>query len=228
MKIEEILINSKEYPEKLKNIYNPPLKLYILGNKELLKQKCIAIVGSRKATIYGKNIAYKISKELAENGINIVSGLAIGIDTWAHLGTLSSEISNQDIKSKKIFNNGKTIAVLGSGIDNIYPKENIELARKIVKSGGCIISEYPPNSKPERLNFPQRNRIISGLSNGVLVVEANNTSGALITAEFALEQGKEVFAIPGDITREQSKGCNELIKDGATIITTSQEILNII
>ena len=187
MKIEEISINSKEYPEKLKNIYDPPSKIYVLGNKELLKQKGIAIVGARKATQYGKKVAYRISKELAEKEINIISG-----------------------------------------INNIYPRENIELARKIIKSGGCIISEYPLNSKPEKLHFPQRNRIISALSDGVLVVEASNTSGALITAEFALEQGKEVFAIPGDITREQSKGCNELIKDGGILITSSQEILDII
>ena len=216
MKIEEILINSKEYPDKLKNIYNPPSKLYILGNKELLKQKGVAIVGARKATQYGKKVSYEFSKELAEKGINIISGLAIGIDTCAHIGA---------IQAQNISNSGKTIAVLGSGINNIYPKENIELARKIVKSGGCIITEYTFNAKPERLNFPQRNRIISALSDGVLVVEASQTSGALITAGFALEQGKEVFSIPGDITREQSKGCNELIKDGGTIITSSQEIL---
>ena len=117
---------------------------------------------------------------------------------------------------------------MGSGFNNIYPKENIELARKIIKSGGCIITEYSAETKPEKLNFPKRNRIISGLSNGVLVVEASKTSGALITVEFALEQGKEVFAIPGDITKEQSKGCNELIKDGANLITNSQEIVNII
>ena len=219
MKIEEILIHSKEYPDKLKNIYDPPSKLYILGNKELLKQKSVAIVGARKATQYGKIVAYEFSKELAEKGINIISGLAIGIDTCAHIGA---------IQAQNISNIGKTITVLGSGINNIYPKQNIELARKIIKSGGCIISEYPLDTKPEKLNFPQRNRIISGLSDGVLVVEASKTSGSLITAEFALEQGKEVFAIPGNITKEGSKGCNELIKDGATIITSSQEILDII
>lgn len=233
MKIEEISINSKEYPEQLKNIYNPPLKLYVLGNKKLLHKKGIAVVGSRKATQYGKNIAYKISKELSENGINIISGLAIGIDTCAHLGTLEAqrfiensaknEVTSEIIKNT--MNIGQTIAVLGSGIDNIYPKENIEIARKIIKSGGCIVSEYPLGTKPEKLHFPQRNRIISGLSSGVLVVEASRKSGALITAEFALEQGKEVFAVPGDIIREQSEGCNELIKDGANLIMSSNEIL---
>ena len=221
MKIEEIIINSKEYPEKLKNIYNPPLKLYVLGNKQLLNQKSIAIVGARKATEYGKKIAFKFSKELAENGINIISGLAKGIDTYAHLGTIQASIESKNLKKL-----GKTIVVMGSGFNNIYPKENIELARKVIKSGGCIITECSAETKPEKMNFPKRNRIISGLSNGVLVVEANNTSGALITAEFALEQGKEVFAIPGDITKEQSEGCNELIKDGASLITNSQEIFD--
>lgn len=223
MKIEKIIINSKEYPEKLKTIYDSPLQLYVLGNKELLNQKGIAIVGSRKATQYGKKIAHEFSRELAKRGINIISGLAIGVDSYAHLGAIQAYTELNS--SKKI---GKTIAVMGSGFNNIYPKENMELARKIIKSGGCIITEYSAETKPEKMNFPKRNRIISGLSNGVLVVEAGKTSGALITAEFALEQGKEVFVIPGDITKEQSKGCNELIKDGAFLITNVQEIFNMI
>ncbi len=223
MKIEKIVINSNEYPEKLRYIYDSPLQLYVLGNKKILNQKAIAIVGARKATEYGKKMAYKFSKELAEKGINIISGLAKGIDSYAHLGTIQAQ--GKVIDSRKI---GKTIAVMGSGFNNIYPKENIDLARKIIKSGGCIITEYSAETKPEKLNFPKRNRIISGLSNGVLVVEASKISGALITADFALEQGKEVFALPGDITREQSEGCNELIKDGANIITNSQDIFNMI
>lgn len=210
MKIEKISINSKEYPSKLKNIYDPPQKLYVLGNRELLYQKIIAIVGMRKATQYGKKVAYTISKGLSQSGIVIISGLAIGIDTYAHIGAIQ----------------GKTIAVLGSGINNIYPKENIELARKIIKNGGCIISEYEIREKPEKLHFPQRNRIISALSDGVTIIEAGKKSGALITAEFALEQGKDVFAIPGDINKKESEGCNELIKDGATLVTSYQEILN--
>ena len=213
MKIEEISINNKEYPEQLRNIYDPPTKLYVLGNKEILKQKGIAIVGSRKATQYGKNVALKISRELSERGINVISGLAVGIDTYAHLGCLQPE------------SKGKTIAVLGGGIDNIYPKANIEVARKIVQTGGCIVSEYVKGTKPERANFPQRNRIISGLSNGVLIVEASKKSGALITAEFGLEQGKEIFAIPGDINKLQSEGCNMLIKDGAKITLSVEDIL---
>ena len=139
--------------------------------------------------------------------------LRFGIDAYAHLGTLQNK------------NIGKTIAVLGSGLDEIYPKQNIELAKQIIKSGGCIISEFPLGSKPEKINFPQRNRIISGLSQGVLVVEASENSGALITADFALEQGKEVFAIPGNISSNSSIGTNNLIKQGAKLVTNCEEIL---
>ena len=209
MKIEEISINSKEYLQNLKNIYDPPKKIYLIGNKDLLYQKGIAIVGARAATQYGKKIAYNLAKELSEQNIVIISGLAIGIDSYAHKGSLEKG----------------TIAVLGSGIDNIYPKENLELAREIIKNKGCIISEYPLGTKPERLHFPQRNRIISGLSNGVVVIEASKKSGALITAEFALEQGKEVFAVPGDINKKQSEGTNQLIKDGAILLTSATDIL---
>ena len=209
MKIEEISINSKEYPQNLKNIYDPPKKIYLIGNKDLLYQKGIAIVGARDATQYGKKIAYNLAKELSEQNIVIISGLAIGIDSYAHKGALEKG----------------TIAVLGSGIDNIYPKQNLELAREIIKNKGCIISEYPLGTKPERLHFPQRNRIISGLSDGVVVIEASKKSGALITAEFALEQGKEVFAVPGDINKKQSEGTNQLIKDGAILLTSATDIL---
>lgn len=213
MRIEEISIESQDYPEQLKEIYGPPLKLYVLGNKQVLKEKSIAIVGARKATEYGKNVAMKISRQLSEKGINIISGLAVGIDSFAHLGTLQENCL------------GKTIAVLGSGLDTIYPKENIELARQIIKAGGCLVSEYQVGTSASKLNFPQRNRIISGLSKGVLVVEAGEKSGSLITAEFALEQGREVFAIPGNINKENSKGTNNLIKQGAKLITSCEEIL---
>ncbi len=216
MIIEEISIKNNEYPNQLKNIYDPPAKLYVLGNRSILNQKNFAIVGSRKATEYGKKVAMQISKELSENSLNIVSGLAIGIDSYAHLGCL------------QVKDAGKTIAVLGSGLDVIYPKENRKLAEQIINSGGCIISEYPIGSKIEKNNFPQRNRIISGLSEGILVVEASKKSGALITAEFGIEQGKEVFAVPGDINREQSEGCNLLIKDGANVVTSSQDIIYVI
>lgn len=213
MEIKEIKIGNIKYPQKLKEIYDPPTTIYVLGNDEILNEKAIAIVGARKATTYGKKVSLEMSKELSKKGINIISGLALGIDTYAHLGNIQAQSL------------GKTIAVLGSGIDKIYPKENIELARKIIKSGGCIISEYPIGTEPQKKNFPQRNRIISGLSNGILVVEASKKSGALITAEFGLEQGKEIFAIPGDIMKQQSEGCNMLIKDGAKIVLSVEEIL---
>ena len=213
MIIEELKITDKEYPQNLKEIYDPPKSIYVLGNKHLLNKTGIAIVGSRDATQYGKYISSKIARELSEKGINIISGLAIGIDEYAHIGALQQ-------------NKGKTIAVLGSGIDQLYPKQNIELARKIIRSGGCIISEYPIGTKPDKKNFPQRNRIISGISQGILVVEAGEKSGALITAEFGLEQGKEIFAIPGDITKKQSRGCNLLIRDGAKVVLSSQDILD--
>lgn len=213
MKIEEISIESKDYPEQLRKIHDAPLKLYILGNKEILKHIGIAIVGSRNATEYGKKVAIQFSKDLSENGINIISGLALGIDTCAHLGTLQSDFQ------------GKTIAVLGSGLDEIYPKQNAELARRIIKSGGCIITEYALGTRPEKLHFPQRNRIISGLSKGVLVVEASEKSGSLITADFALEQGREVFAVPGNILNFTSVGTNNLIKQGAKLVTNFQDIL---
>ena len=213
MKIEEINIEDERYPNKLRNIYDPPKKLYVLGNGEILKNKGIAIVGSRKATDYGKKVTLKISTELVNKEINIISGLAIGIDSYAHMGAL--------IASEK----GKTIAVLGSGIDEIYPKENTELARKIIQTGGCIVSEYPLGTKPNKINFPQRNRIISGLSVGVVVVEPTKSSGSLITAEFGMEQGREIFAVPGNIFNPASEGTNELIRDGATIVLSSKEII---
>lgn len=213
MIIEELKITDDEYPQNLKEIYDSPKSIYVLGNKEILNQTGIAIVGSRDATQYGKKISSQIAKELAEKGINIISGLAIGIDEYAHIGTLQQ-------------NKGKTIAVLGSGLDQLYPKENIELARRIIKSGGCIISEYPIGTKPDKKNFPQRNRIISAISQGILIVESAEKSGALITAEFGLEHGKEIFAVPGDITKKQSKGCNLLIRDGAKVVLSSQDILD--
>lgn len=213
MVVEEVSINNKIYPKQLRNIYNPPIKLYALGNIDILNQKGLAIVGSRKATGYGIKVALKISRELSEKGLHIISGLAKGIDTYAHIGNIMSN------------NLGKTIAVLGSGIDIIYPKENRNLAIEIIKKGGCIISEYPIGNKVQPKNFPERNRIISGLSNGVIVIEASEKSGALITADFALEQGKEVFAVPGNIFNENSIGTNLLIKQGANVVTDVKDIL---
>lgn len=213
MKIEEIGIESQNYPNQLREIHNPPLKLYVLGNKELLKQVGVAIVGSRNATTYGKKISLQFAKKISEEGVNIISGLALGIDTYAHWGALQPDCI------------GNTIAVLGSGLDEIYPKQNLELAKRIINSGGCIITEYSLKTKPEKLNFPQRNRIISGLSKGVVVIEASEKSGALITVDFALEQGRDVFAVPGDILSLTSAGTNNLIKQGAKLVTNYKEIL---
>ena len=209
--IELIHIYSEYYPEKLKELYDKPIVLYIKGNKELLNTFSLAIIGCRDYSEYGQKVAKDISYEIAKNGIATISGLARGIDSIAHIGTLKA--------------GGKTIAVLGSSIDNIYPKENVELANEIVKSGGLIISEYIMGSKIMKMNFPARNRIISGLSNGVVVIEAKRKSGTMITVDFALEQGKEVFAVPGNITNTNSEGTNELIKQGAKCITSVRDIL---
>lgn len=209
--IELITIEDKEYPDKLKLIYDPPIVLYIKGNKKILNEKSVAIVGCRLCTKYGENIAKKLAYNLSLNNINVISGLARGIDSCAHKGSLNGE--------------GKTIAVVGCGLDRVYPEENKELFNKIINNNGAIISEYVIGTKPLAKNFPKRNRIISGLSNGVIVVEAREKSGTLITADFALEQGKEVYAVPGNITNCNSYGTNELIKQGAKAVTSIQDIL---
>lgn len=213
MQIKEINFSSDKYPKQLREIYNPPKRIYAIGNIEILNKVGIAIVGSRKATEYGKKVAFRLSKDLSERDIVIISGLAKGIDSYAHIGSLNVQ-------------NGKTIAVLGSGIKVIYPKENIELARQIVRKGGCIISEYSPDDTPNKSNFPERNRIISGLSKGVVIVEASEKSGALITADFALEQGREVFAVPGNIYSTTSVGTNKLIQQGAKLVMCVEDILS--
>lgn len=204
---------SEKYPDSLKFIDNRPVFLYIRGNIENLYEDCIAIVGSRNASIYGRNVARKIAKELADRNINIVSGLAAGIDKFAHLGALESKT-------------GKTIAVLGTGIsDNeIYPFENKKLLENILESKGTIISEFKLGTKPLKYNFPLRNRIISGLSKKLIVVEAAQNSGSLITADFALEQGKDIYAVPGNITSENSVGTNELIKQGAYLFNKIDDL----
>ena len=209
--IDIISIENKEYPELLKNIDNSPICLYIRGNKDILNMANIAIVGCRESTKYGENIAREFSYNLSQNGFNIVSGLALGIDSYAHIGAIEAD--------------RKTIAVLGNGLDTIYPKENLNLSKKILDCGGAIISEFPLGTKPEKMNFPARNRIISGISNGVLVVEAKKQSGSMITVDFALEQGRDVFAIPGNINYANSYGTNEIIKQGAKLVTTWEEIV---
>lgn len=208
--IKIINISDDNYPAKLKNIYAPPITIFAKGDISLLNSKSIAIVGSREPSKYGIYVAEKFSTELSKEGITIISGLAKGIDTFAHIGALSSF--------------GKTIAVLGSGIDVVYPKENAKYYREISEKG-LIISEYIVGTAPESKNFPQRNRIISGLSDGVLVVEARKNSGTMITTDFALEQGKELYVIPGNITSNLSAGTNNLIKEGAKLVTDVYEIL---
>ena len=212
-KIKIIKKSSKEYPKILREIVNAPKQLYVRGELPKNHEMNFAIVGTRAASEYGKTLAFKIAKELAELGFNIVSGLALGIDTQAHLGALAG--------------GGKTIAVLGSGtLDaSIFPKENLALVKKIVDSGGAVISEYEPQAKSEIWYFPERNRIVSGLSRGALVVEAPEKSGALITARLALEQNREVFAIPGSVFSKNSIGANNLIKSGAKMVTSVDDIL---
>ncbi len=208
--INIININDSEYPQKLRNIYDPPITLYAKGNVDILKNTGFAVIGSRNATKYGINVAKDVSYLLAKSGITIISGLARGIDRAAHLGALSAE--------------GKTIAVLGCGVDICYPGENVGIYKEIL-SKGLVLSEYIVGTKPNSGNFPARNRIISGLSEGVLVVEAKMTSGAIITADLALEQGKDVYAVPGNINSPYSEGTNELIKQGAIIVTNPSDIL---
>ena len=213
--IEIISIQNNSYPAKLKTISDPPIVLFVKGNKQILNQKSIAIVGCRDASPYGKQIAENMAYNLSKNNINVISGLAIGVDSYAHIGAI-----------KMCKNSGKTIAVIGSGIDNIYPKQNIQLANAIIKSGGAIISEYIIGTKPEKIHFPARNRIISALSDGVLVIEAKEKSGTLITVDFALEQGKDVYVIPGNINNINSVGTNKLLKQGANPVTQVEDIIN--
>lgn len=207
--IELILATDENYPELLKETYDHPLALYQLGKYDEKKPK-IAVVGTRRATTYGKSVAEKLVKELARLQIIIVSGLAYGIDTYSHCAALEE--------------NGETIAVLGSGLDNIFPSSNKKLAEKITKQG-ALISEYALGTPPFKHHFPARNRIVSGLGLGTLVIEAPLKSGALITSRFALEQNREVFAIPGSILSKNSEGTNELIKSGAKLVNHVEDIL---
>ncbi len=207
--IKAITIKDPEYPDCLRNIYDPPIVLYYKGRLEI-RQLSIAVVGSRRATYYGKSVAERISAELAAYGINVVSGMARGIDSSAHRGALKG--------------GGRTIGVMGCGLDIVYPPENKELAERITESG-ALVSEYVPGTAPLPANFPARNRIISGISQGVLVVEAGEKSGSLITVGYALEQGREVFAVPGNINSISSAGTNRLIKEGARLVTSAEDIL---
>jgi DNA processing protein len=212
MEINKISIEDKEYPKLLKEIKNPPKILYYLGEIKAT-ENCFAIVGTRRYSSYGKQVALEIAGDLAEAGLTIVSGFALGIDTSAHQATIE--------RGKR------TIAVLGTGLDekSIYPRSNLKLVEKILETGGCLISEYLPGTHGSEFTFPQRNRIISGLSLGALVVEAKEKSGALITANFAFSQKRKVFAIPGPIYSSNSRGPHLLIKKGAKLVENADDIL---
>lgn len=208
--VKLIKYTDPSYPDSLKNISDPPFLIYLRGELKKEDEKAVALVGTRRATAYGKIAAKKLARELARAGLTIVSGMARGIDTCAHEGALEE--------------GGRTIAVLGCGVDIVYPPENNSLMKEIIDHG-AVISEFSLGTKPFARNFPRRNRIISGLSRGVVVVEAPLKSGALITADFALEQGKEVFAVPGIITSPYSKGTNRLLKEGAKVVEDAADVL---
>ncbi|MFH1281922.1 MAG: DNA-processing protein DprA [Candidatus Omnitrophota bacterium] len=207
--VKILTLNDENYPENLRQIPGAPIVLYVLGNITTQDNLAIGIVGSRRASLYGLSNAEKFAIALCSQGITIVSGMARGVDTYAHRGALKAK--------------GRTIAVMGSGFNHIYPQENTDLAKEISLSG-AVISEFSMDAKPLAQNFPRRNRLISGLSLGILVTEAARNSGALITADFALEQGREVFALPGRIDSVGSMGTNALLKQGAKMVTCCDDI----
>jgi DNA processing protein len=205
-----ISLSDPEYPSRLKEIYDPPVILFVKGNVGVLAQPGIAMVGTRHPTPYGSGMAERLSTDLASRGLVIISGLARGVDTASHRGAVAAK--------------GKTVAVLGTGIDVMYPKENSRLAEQIVALGGALVSEFPVGTPPTPQNFPIRNRIISGMSAGVLVVEAAEYSGTRITSRCALEQNRDVYAVPGNVTNKNSWGPNTLIKQGAKLVATWEDV----
>jgi DNA processing protein len=208
--VQVITLQDDDYPVNLRQIDAPPPLLYVRGALQPNDSWAVAIVGTRRASVYGREVAHSLSRDLAGSGVTVVSGLALGVDTVAHKSAVE--------------NDGRTIAVLGSGVDQIYPPENRGLAQQIAEHG-AIISEYPLGTRADANNFPPRNRIISGLSRGVVIVEAGERSGALITAKFAAEQGRDVFAVPGSILHPGSIGCNTLIQQGAIPLLNINDIL---
>ena len=208
---EALILSDERYPPLLRETYDPPIVIYCLGNvATAISQPCIAIVGSRRCSTYGRSVAETLSRDLAERGVTIISGLARGIDSAAHLGAIEA--------------GGLTIAVMGTGLDSVYPKENAKLAARIIEQG-ALITEFPLATPPVSQNFPFRNRVISGLALGVLVVEGAERSGSLITARLAYEQGRDVFAVPGNVTSAKSFGPNYLIKDGAKLVQTWRDVI---
>ena len=208
--VKIISIDSNAYSAQLKQIYDPPLVLYLRGNAEIISRPGIAVVGTRHPTPYGIGMAERLACDLAARGLVIFSGLARGVDTAAHRGAVAAR--------------GKTVAVFGTGVDVIYPKENTRLVEQLLSLGGAIVSEFPLNTFAAPQNFPIRNRIISGISFGVLVVEAAEYSGTRITSRCALEQNREVFAVPGNVTNKNSWGPNTLIKQGAKLVATWEDV----
>jgi len=208
--IQVITWEDDEYPRRLKEIGQPPPVLYVRGEVGVNDEWSIAVVGTRRITAYGRQVTEEIAGALASSGLTVISGLARGVDSIAHKAALNA--------------GGRTIAVLGSGVDIVYPNEHRALAERIITQG-ALISDYPPGTPPEGINFPPRNRIISGLSLGVIVVEAGEKSGALITAEFAADQGRDVFAVPGPVYAPQSAGCNRLIQQGAYMLLKPRDVL---
>ena len=210
----QVLISKDEvYPRRLKQISQPPPVLYLRGELRPEDEWAVAVVGTRRLTAYGRQVAEEVAGKLARSGVSVVSGLARGADSVAHQAALNA--------------GGRTMAVLGCGLDQIYPPENRRLAEQII-GNGALLSDYPPGTPPDAANFPPRNRIISGLSMAVVIIEAGQTSGALITAAFAADQGREVFAVPGNINAPQSVGTNRLIRDGANPLLNPQEILEVL
>lgn len=209
-RIQRMTSGQPVYPALLKEIRDYPKELYYIGDPKLLEEKCVSIVGSQKTNQYGRSTAYSFGKALGQRGITVVSGMAVGIDTCAHEGALQEK--------------GNTAAVLACGLDLCYPPRNRELKGKI-ESAGIVLSEYPPGTAAQRYYFPQRNRIISGLSPLTVVVQAGNRSGALITAELAADQGRDVGAVPGNIDSEYNLGSNKLLREGAFALTGVQDLL---
>ncbi len=212
-------LSHPEYPEALRQIFDPPTVLYVRGQLpvtlkgEISKVRAIGIVGTRNASHYALSFSGALGKQLAKAGVAVVSGLALGVDSAAHQGSINTEA-------------GQTVAVLGSGVDVIYPRQNQALAKKILAGHGAIVSEYPLGTEPRAQHFPGRNRIINGLARGVVVVEAGHKSGALITADYALEEGRTVFAVPGRVGDPNTKGVLELIRQGAVLTQSVEDILN--
>ncbi|HJO93821.1 MAG TPA: DNA-processing protein DprA [Victivallales bacterium] len=210
--VDLVTILDEKYPEQLKEIPDPPLCLYCRGELKCDFNRAIGVVGSRRLTTYGREIADSLSTQLSYAGWTVISGLAYGIDAVAHKAVVNAK--------------GHTIAVLGGGLARLHPQSHAELAREIIDNGGCIISEFPMEFSPTRQSFPMRNRIISGLSKGILVIEAGTKSGALITAKFALEHNRQIFAVPGRINSPMSQGCNKLIKNGAKLVENIDDIID--